>query len=174
VQFFFTRAAAWWEQPDTACRIRGVTSWLPRVNPAGRHAVAQQSRFKSCLPTQKGVSGMSRIFALTKEIRKIFFIILPILIIIVPSVTIKNVYMNFISVSLFNFITILAIFHNLKALINKIKTIQKGNNMKFLLYAVVITVSILAYLIAFLWLVWCFIGSLYIKGIIFINTKISI
>lgn len=117
---------------------------------------------------------MSRIFALTKEIRKIFFIILPILILIVPSVTIRNVYVNFISFSLLNFITVLAIFHNLKVLINKTKTVQKGNTIKFLLYVVVITVSILAYLIAFLWLVWCFIGSLYVKGIIFINTKISI
>jgi len=32
---------------------RGVTWGLSRVNPAGRHVVAQQSRFKSCLPVIK-------------------------------------------------------------------------------------------------------------------------
>ncbi|MBE3592210.1 MAG: hypothetical protein IMW84_04895 [Thermoanaerobacter sp.] len=109
-----------------------------------------------------------------KGIQKIFFIILPMLIIVFPLATLKNVYVNFIFVSLLNFIAVLSIFHDLKIMVNKVKTIQKRNNIKFLLYTVIIAAGILAYLIVFLWLVWCFVGALYIKGVIFINTKISI
>jgi len=106
--------------------------------------------------------------------QKIFFIILPTLIIVFPLATLKNVYVNFIFVSLLNFVTVLSIFHDLKIMVNKIKAIQKRPNIKFFLYAIIITAGILAYLVVFLWLMWCFIGALYIKGVIFINTKISI
>ena len=109
-----------------------------------------------------------------KGMQKIFFIILPTLIIVFPLATLKNVYVNFIFVSLLNFVTVLSIFHDLKIMVNKVKRIQKRNDIKFLLYTIIIAAGVLAYLVVFLWLAWCFIGALYIKGVIFINTKISI
>lgn len=95
-----------------------------------------------------------------KGIQKIFFIILPMLIIVFPLATLKNVYVNFIFVSLLNFIAVLSIFHDLKIMVNKVKTIQKRNNIKFLLYTVIIAAGILAYLIVFVACVvfcWCFV-----------------
>lgn len=113
-----------------------------------------------------------RRYNVKKEIRKIFFIILPTLIIVFSLTTVTNVYVNFAFVSLFNFIIVLSIFYDLKMIMKKIRGLQAKKSIKVLLYAAVTTVAILAYLIVFLCLIWCFTGALYTNGIIFINSRI--
>jgi hypothetical protein len=60
----------------------------------------------------------------------------------------------------------------LKMIMKKIRALQAKKSIKVLLYTAVTAVAILAYLIVFLCLIWCFTGALYTNGIIFINSRI--